>query len=222
MEAQGGDWKSDYVQNGILMWLDGEHNSTDGTHDSNLVTWIDQSGNGYDWNMSGTFEVKPKSIAVNGAGYGTLPSSVSLPTGDFIEIVLMQYVYPSGTNDAQSILNGYGNVTAFPRAIYANTTNNHNLIVFGASTNSKGIVSPGLNQCFYCNSSLYLNGQIVPKYNGYQSWSGTGKWLFKYKTSFMFKGEVFAIRVYNRVLTEAEILRNFAADQKRFGIEVSV
>lgn len=224
MAAQGGDWKSDYVQDGILMWLDGEHNSIDGSHDPNLTVWCDQSGNGYDWNMGGTFDVKTKSVKVAGSGYGSLVSA-SLPKGAYIEIVVLCSQLSTSTSDAQSILNGYGNVNEYPRAVYINNNSydtSKNRLVFGYNTKSKGVVLPELDKPFYCNSELYVNNQKESNVLGYQSWSVTGKWLFTYKSAYRFHGELFALRIYNRVLTEAEILRNFAADQKRFGIEVSV
>lgn len=221
MGKQGGDWKSDYVQDGILMWLDGEHNSVDGAHDSNLVTWIDQSGNGYDWNLGGTFEVGSKYIGVSGSGYGGLIDGKNMPPSpQFCEIVLSKSG-SIGNGGYEFIYGGYGNANS-PHTNVFLVRKGADSLTFGNVNAANGVV-PRLNgKTTYYNSDLYVNNQKTANTNITDSWGKIGKWLFQYELGgYKFAGRLFALRVYNRTLTESEILRNFAADKKRFGIEVS-
>ena len=218
MAAQGGgDWKSDYVQDGILMWLDGEHNSVDGSHDPNLTVWVDQSGNGYDWNLDGNFVIGEKSVNVSGAGGGSLISGKAKPTSAFAEIVFRK----TGSAVAYEFIYGtFHGVATKPNTIYLQGTN----ICFTAKgqgpETSLALATSG--DVVYYNSELYRNGAIASNTEQGDYWRGDGNYLFLYGNgAYGFKADVYAFRLYNRVLTEAEILRNFAADQKRFGIEVS-
>lgn len=223
MAAQGGgDWKSDYVQDGILMWLDGEHNSTDGTHDSNLARWRDQSGNGYDWNLGGTFEVGSKYIGVSGSGYGVLIGEKGLPPSPrFCEIVLSKSG-SIGNGGYEFIYGGYGNSSNPHTNIFLVRKSSVDSLTFGSLNAANGVV-PRLNgKTTYYNSDLYVNNQKTANTNITDSWGKVGKLLFQYEAGgYKFAGRLFALRVYNRTLTESEVLRNFAADRKRFGIEVS-
>lgn len=219
MAAQGGDWKSDYVQDGILMWLDGEHNSIDGSHDPSLTVWRDQSGNGYDWKLHGTFDIGATSIGVSGSGYGNLIAGKALPEPpQFSEIVLSK---SGAINGVEEFIYGcYGN-TWWPMNIYLLQKDGVDSLVFGNIKNTKGVVPRLTGEITYYNSDLYVNNQKTANTNKQDSWSAVGKWLFAYSQRYTFSGRLFALRIYNRTLTESEILRNFAADQKRFGIEVS-
>lgn len=220
MMAQGDDWKSDYVQDGILMWLDGEHNSIDGSHDPSLTVWRDQSGNGYDWKLGGTFDIGAASVGVSGSCYGSLIAGKDLPPSpQFYEIVLSK----SGAidNAGEFIYGGYGNTQNYPSNIWLFHKNNADALNFNNTTPTKGVTPKLDGSITYYNSELYINDQKVANAGIYDGWSRTGKWLFQYSDRYNFSGRLFALRVYNRTLTESEILRNFAADQKRFGIEVS-
>lgn len=221
MAAQGGDWKSDYVQDGILMWLDGEHNSIDGSHDPNLTVWRDQSGNGYDWELGGTFDIGATSVGVSGSGYGGLIAGKDLPPSPlFCEIVLSKSGAIGNEGD-EFIYGGYGN-DGSAMNIYLHRKDNVDSLVFGNLQNSNGVVPRLTGEITYYNSDLYVNNQKTENTNKKDTWVRTGKWLFTYYGGwYRFSGRLFALRVYNRILTESEILRNFATDQKRFGIEVS-
>ena len=220
MGKQGGDWKSDYVQDGILMWLDGEHNSVDGTHDANLTVWGDQSGNGYNWNLGGSFDVEAVSIAVSGSGYGGLVSGKSLPQALFAEIVMSKFG-TIGNGGYEFIYGGYGNIQTCPSNIWLIHKNNADALNFNSEVPITGVTPKLDGSITYYNSALYINDQKAANTGFYDSWASTGAWLFQYRTGYRFAGKLYALRLYNRVLTEAEILRNFAADKKRFGIEVS-
>lgn len=218
MGKQGGDWKSDYVQDGIIMWLDGEHNSIDGTHDPNLATWVDQSGNGYDWDLGGNFVIGEKSVNVSGSGGGSLVSGKEKPTSAFAEIVFRKTGSASGYEFIYGTFTG-NNVTTKPNTMYLKGTN----ICFTARNHGPktSLALATLGDVAYYNSELYRNGEIANNTEQDDNWTSKGNWLFRYNSQYGFKADVYAFRLYNRVLTESEILRNFAADQKRFGIEVS-
>jgi hypothetical protein len=46
--AGGGGWKNPYITDGLIAMWDGEWNAGGGVHDPNATTWVDLSGNGND------------------------------------------------------------------------------------------------------------------------------------------------------------------------------
>ena len=68
---------------------------------------------------------------------------------------------------------------------------------------------------------LYLNGSLSDTRSGTGSYPNTGTSLSVGKfgsSSFNFPGDIACTRIYNRVLSAAEILQNFNAMKHRFGI----
>jgi hypothetical protein len=71
------------------------------------------------------------------------------------------------------------------------------------------------------STHYYINGVATTRVNGKTSWSATNltKYLFYYNNSYKysFTSPFYAMRIYNRTLTEEEIAQNYALDLQRFG-----
>jgi hypothetical protein len=67
----------------------------------------------------------------------------------------------------------------------------------------------------------WQNGEVCTKPASYSYWLGGGKGISlgsRGNGSRIYTGTVYSVRVYNRHLTEAEVLANYAVDRERFGI----
>lgn len=208
-----------YVADGLVLWLDGEKNSANGAHVSNLTTWVDQSGNGWDFENVGA-TVNAKSLSFNGTSQYLKRAFDSLPH----DVKMMEVVVnrTSGNN----VISGFGNL--YPGNI---TCGGSKYISFQIGTGTGDDKNAGFNlpddivgTVFSANSAGYINGTAIETRTDSNAWQyrypciggylGSGGTNFQYG----FKGEIYCIRMYNRILTEQEILANYAVDAHRFGI----
>ena len=208
-----------YVSDGLVMWLDGEKNSENGAHASNLTTWVDQSGNGWDWNNMGA-TVNAKSIALNGSNQYLKRAYNSFPTN----VAMIEVVYKdNGTSsNGALILSGFGD--ANPGNILRFSGGSIGFHTGNTSSLWTKIVSTDISQIHSYSSGGYLDGIAV------ETASATSSWQYKYPAigcylgsggnnpQYLLKGEIFCIRMYSRILSEQEILANYAVDAARFGI----
>lgn len=208
-----------YVQDGLIMWLDGIRNGTNGTHESTLTTWVDQSGNGWDWTNSNA-TVTENSVVFNGTdaylyrAYQSVPSNVAM-----IEIVAKKT--KGGCMHMGYGRNKVGNI---------NIPSTGNNIVFHTAAGSGADKNTAFDfgtagEIHSANSAGYLDGQAIQSFA-----SSAADWQYEYpsigkyrgstgsSTEYVFEGEIYCIRLYSRILTEQEILANYAVDVARFGI----
>lgn len=214
-----------YVASDIVYHFDGDKNVAGYPHDSNMTTkWCDLKGNG-GYRASGNI----------GANYyqtnGTrdtiikLPSIYDIQSQITLEITFEIDSYTTGENDFCSNFNSSG------IGIYKN--NNSTKIqadirlggIYNAIIGTENIV---LNkkycaQAAYDGSaySFYINGakQGEMSLSGYIQQSSDafgigGAGRVAYQSNI----KCYALRVYSRGLTEAELAQNWAADAERFGI----
>lgn len=203
-----------YVQNGIIFWLDGIYNTADG-HDANATAWEDLSGNGHDYTYRSDSVIMPTYCIPNGRMASTIDAP-SISTSYTIEVVTD--IWNSSTG--QFILargNNYG--TIFVSATVP-------ILFFHASNNANGAhgfaIQSGRTTYTAQNSTHYfINGSATTRMDNKTSWSATNlkKYLFYYNSSYKYSyvSPVYAIRIYNRTLTEAEISQNYEQDVLRFG-----
>lgn len=209
-----------YVSDGLIMWLDGIKNGTNGAHESTLTTWVDQTGNGWDWTNSGA-TVGDKSVIFSKSGttflyrsYQSVPANAAM-----IEIVAKK-------TTGGCILTGFGR----NKVGNMNIPSTGNNLVFHTSAGSGADKNTAFDfgttgQIHSANSAGYLDGQAIQSFA-----SSAADWQYEYPTiglyrgsagtgrEYKFNGEIYCIRLYNRVLTQQEILANYAADVARFGI----
>ena len=203
--GQKTDAEDEYIKDGLKMWLDGEKNGSDGSHDSNPTIWYDQSGNDYNWALTGvTVNDKSVGFSSSGSSNATRSSAVSYIYAE----VVFKKTGSISTTDA--IMVGYG--TAFGSLFTKSGS-------IGISSHTVQI--PALNKVFAFTTNSYLNGQQVTNTNAVASFTAgaVGPTIGRYSTSNKLNGDIYCIRLYDRVLSADEIAHNFEIDKKRFGIE---
>ena len=71
------------------------------------------------------------------------------------------------------------------------------------------------------NAYIYLNGSLSATLGGALTYTGTGPFLIGRQGELdgeYFGGNIASVLVYNRVLTQSEILQNYNTAKSRFGL----
>lgn len=209
----------DYVKDHMVLWLDGINNTLQG-HDDASAYWYDLSGNNHDFAI-GSYNQWAADHLTMVRGIAT---DVGLPT-DFkhTEIVFKNagtetntmVIFPHGSDyicffaHSTMAFAPNGSVGDYPRLSLADSWTDLHAVSF--PRNYKAGTSLG---------KIYLDGQLATT-----TTASSGTWNnVQYKrvcaydslTGNPYKGNIYAIRLYNRVLTDAEILHNWREDQRRF------
>ena len=199
--------RSDYIRDGLVMWLDGEKNGDDGSHDPSPTVWYDQSGNNYNWALTGV-TVNDKSVGFSSSGESNATRTYAEGSVSYTYAeVVFKKTESISTTDA--ILVGYGNNFG---SLFTKSSS------IGVS--SKTVRIPALNKVFAFTTNCYLNGKQATNTNVAASFaSNVDPTIGRYNGNNKLNGDIYCIRLYNRILSAAEIAHNFEIDKKRFGIE---
>lgn len=222
----------DYVKNGLILQLDGINNTGNG-HSNNTTTWKDLSGKGHDATLSnfnfGTANsgwTEDRLVFDGVDDKGLIPNDGSLDmTDQTIEIVVKKKALTNSTD-------GRNRTILFVKWFgYTMELNSNNSISYGrhygqsyltAKQNTElnrvySIVATtsGLTQRIYMDAVLD-NQQNVAQLPNQTKPISFGYWADS--NSNFLNGEILAIRMYNRPLTEQEIMQNYQVDCVRFGI----
>ena len=215
------DAPTDYVQDGLINRWDGIDNAGTGTHDPSATVWKDMAGtldlhlttNGV-WNPSGNGLVCTGLSAtgtVATAAYQTIEVLFNRHHG-----AIGNYVFSSGNCSDASVAAPRLVINSGSTAQFAANTHCPVLcvvpetIVAGAATYSGDYIE-----------AIYQDG-VRPRqpvtFN--ESWSSNQKYVMiggRKDSSYAWKsGEVYTIRLYDRVLSDAEIAANHRLDAVRF------
>ena len=194
-----------YVKDGLVMWLDGIDKGSNGT------VWVDKI-NGYEFTNHGAV-FNSDNVYLDGTAYLTGSTTPLFPTtSGTIEVVYKKdseegiiIMAPSGNNQLSfGVINTYGIMwsagTSKPK--YSNN-------IYWGSVSISSERALGNGTTLTQNGSSYLsNNSGKPAYIGKRDY-GSGNIL---------KGKIFCIRLYNRPLTEEEVLYNLSIDRQRFDL----
>lgn len=200
---------SNYVQDGLVLHLDGiNKGATSGR-------WTSLVGNAY-CVLTTHSTSESNSILMDGAGYLTVTNPVT--TG-----------YSSGTIEVCAV-NGNTNTTAF----YYGTSGRLSFMLSGAgycfgvtSSNNQWSTDKVAKFTASANSSrLMVNGVVggTLSSNNFADASATtiGGRAGTGGSRYYVDGRIHSIRIYNRQLTEAEMLQNQKVDDARFGLNLNI
>ena len=210
----------------IAMW-DGIENAGYGVHDPNATVWLDLVG-GVELVPINTARLGEKSLVSTTKDKNTATAApvAALQFPRTVETVFQRGAGARGT----MVVFGSGDQKENPSRLVHSTEGG---VVRGmASINSMPVVNIKIgaaNTVAFVYSAAaysttipaaYLNGAASAG-RGYDTW-----WLKSERigigayenTNYGFLGEVFAVRLYNRTLTPAEIAANYAIDKARFGL----
>lgn len=226
-----------YVTSGLVAYWDGIDNTGSG-HDGTVTTWSDLVGN-YDLTQStvgGTWDTNALTFnetAFNGYYRDSL--------WEFSENATIEVVLAPGANsktmsvatfDRSDTTISAGNYDARRFTIYSDNTYgfagksaNTYLNVSGKNATDvrkMACVYNGftISKAFINNVQLELSNKTHSLTYGGNEQMRVGASQF-IGTSYPFNGKIYAIRVYNRALTDDEIAQNFAYDNNRFNLGVS-
>ena len=207
---------NDYVQDGILFWLDGIKNTRAG-HDASAARWEDLCDDPLYFTYNENSVIGDKYCIPNGKMAGT--SKVGSTTTNYtIEIVTKKT-----TNDSSQMIcpwkgNNFGTLW-----IGNKVSEGGGQVAFGAGTNnSKSIDLPDayIHTCS-CRgyADFFLDGVAVTPTILSATWGTQYNQIGYYNTSYPREctTEIYAIRIYKRLLTDAEIALNRSVDAARFG-----
>lgn len=204
------DTSPQYVKDGLVFWLDGIDKG------EGADTWVDKVGGHVFTNHGAVFN--PDHVYLDGNAYLVGSTTQLFPTTESgtIEVVFKKesefgviIVPPTGGTSATTVsqlsfgfISGYG-------LMWSNKTNrpkySDNLAWGSVSISLARALGGG--EALTQNGSSYLSlNSNSPAYIGKRNHSSTNP----------FTGEIYCIRMYNRQLTEEEVLHNLAVDNQRF------
>lgn len=236
-----------YVQNGLIMHLDGIKNTSSG-HSSSTTTWADLTGNNNNGTLMnfGAGAWADNHLVFNGSGGNSGPW-VRLTRMEYsamsIEAAIELHQYPSSETDSvgYNVLGNVdqgGSVLAIAqsgRAVHK-ATYSRSLGIFARYSTATSSSAIGLNQVRSLHGSyssptntLVANGvtNTASATGSYYQplnstvWAigtnPTGSSSSLYGNEQLFAGKVYSARIYNRILSSAEALHNQKVDLWRFG-----
>ena len=219
-----------YRADDLVLHLDAIQNTPSG-HSSDTTTWYDLAGN-MDITMSNvTWGNDHCQFAGNTDSYGR-GGHYTFTNGCTIEAVFMRTggFSANGSEIAGWAINGGTGITR--PALSALTTGMHCRL--DARSAFIGGVSPALSTMYYTGlthgllvqngdsyahtEELYPVGETFGDFIMANYLDSAGIDILKANNGIFLNGKIFAVRVYDAVLSESELLAHFALDNERFGI----
>ena len=201
----------DYVQDGLVLLLDGIRNTRSG-HSTNTNVWEDLSENNYDVTM--------KNITINENNmYFSGDTSIMYSSNNIdavsVEMVLELEESPQGEQYIASFGSLY-KILAWSPDVKGFSLGHGKKSYLVENLYKKNSISVQ-----YSPDVMYLNSKKLDNSLNMESWSSAPKYPFMisgYANGWRLKGKIYSIRIYNRALTQDEINHNYEIDKKRFGI----
>lgn len=211
----------------MVLWLDGyANNGSTRTHTA--TTWKDLSGNGNTATLSGPTWYD-KYLYFDGSNDYAYKTSASYGISN--NKYTLEIIVESEKDDVyQPIFNTVNTGTAVQQymTIWKGKYNYFTLdITNGSAVSQLSSSSKVVNNTKYKLTAV-LNGTNYKLYNGAQldnsiDVSFTPKMyssgLYIGGNSYYFKGKIYSIRVYNKALSEDEIIHNYNYDKQKFNLE---
>ena len=220
-----------YISDGLMLWYDGYAN-TGGTRNGTTTIWKDLSGNNNDITVSGaTWNYNYLSFdGVNDYAYKTSGAKYNISKEHTIEVLVKPKQIKSGSQSVFNTINSgtavlqYGSLWINSNGIFSyQTADGSSNNVYQAIT----LTNSDLNKMYLMtnvrndkNYKLYNKANLLDEdtvaWNARTPNSGI---FIGGGSPYYFQGEIYSIRVYNRALTEEEILHNYLYDIEKFNIE---
>lgn len=220
--AGGGGGGGDYIQDGLVFWLDGINKG------SITDAWENLVGNHSYYPFENKVTIETNAVVTNGQDilFPSASQGISGLSGT-IE-VCAQYISDSNGGGYGLIINGYGN-----NSLMLARRQNAGLTFMVGSTGNTHLFS---NADFFTpfTASLSANTGIL---NGNGSTGvSADSWAYPYAVGETIGGRqndlttknympivrIFSIRMYNRQLTQAEMLSNQRIDNQRFNLGLNI
>ncbi|MBR4611585.1 MAG: hypothetical protein IKO40_02610 [Kiritimatiellae bacterium] len=216
---------ADYVQDGLVAQWDGLDNADKGTHDPTATVWKNLADTGSDYDLTltnnATWNTEGRALVANGL---SAFAPVNAPEYKTIEVVCKR------TNSGGRILFNSGRKAQFVLFDTGSSMRTY----FSGDTSANGKKTKPMLQPFSASEINFFaaryddNGNVASVFKDanqreegtyWNEWNpGTGITVGGRiaASDYPWYGEVYAIRLYNRRLTKAELARNHRIDCKRF------
>ena len=231
LAPQGGPSSLDYVQDSAFLFFDGIENAGRGTHASTGTTWKNLAG-GPDASATSGCNATwiDDALQCNETGAYRVPlSSVTWPSsGMTIEIVFRQEQYGTWAGRiVQTYDVDYGRIDYYVRNKSTGTSDicwGQNGVAYNVSALTK---APPIYATMAIRGYTDQTGASVRVFGSTQAYT-TAQYPRDKQANFNigsnnnlnrgFRGDVCAVRVHSRYLTDAEVDFNAALDRQRFGV----
>lgn len=200
---EANSWVNPYITDGLIFMLDGiEKGGAEGTW-KDLIKGITFTNNNvtsteYGWSFNGSSSSFYSTTVLTGSENHTV-----------------EVCFKPKTTGTYCVF-ACNNQTANNMMFYKSNSNivflqRKNIYSLSLSANTPQSVSLNLNQGLH-------NGSAKSKSSSTDYWNNSNFWVGRRAHGNYFNGEIYAIRFYNRRLTQEEQLHNFAADNERFSL----
>ena len=214
-----------YINDGMILLLDGIRNTRSG-HSTSTNVWEDLSGNNYDYTLN-DIQINDNNIYFKGTNnsYALRKENLSEIFGNTlyddrtIEIVVKDtsnsHIWICGNSSSRKAIGIYvGRLTVSISPDNVSTFSLKNSVL---KVNNYSILHKKEGEiCAYQNNEQLVNT------NNLNCWAHSGEVSYignRSTNGAPLKGEIYSIRVYNRILTEKEINHNYMVDKARYGIK---
>lgn len=211
-----GERVSDYVQSGLVLHLDGKQKGSTTNAWTSLVGSAVFTNSGATLNsdhlyFDGTDDyLSNNSFVMPSSGVGTI--EVVIDNEKFNTATVLVFMGRTKNGLGFGIVGG-------------NTANNkHTLWSCGGASRVKPVATLQKASFSVSNARRYQNG-ISMSTSGSDYWGNQDtsiNYIGRRKTGNYFKGKIYSIRIYNRQLTEAEVMQNLSVDNLRFNLGLTL
>ena len=218
-----------YIKDGLILHYDAINNTGAG-HSNNTTTWKDLSGNGNDCQLS-NFDVTTSSgwskSALNFDGvddFGTVTNLQETLTGP---VTISVRFYTENSNNYRGLYGNHGGTYGNVVGIVAQYENdqmhfgyNTNILMLDADKTTNQLITLTIQMDASIGTKVYINETLVGQVKNEETaiiplepfWIGKS---FDAADRY-FAGQMNNFKIYNRILTEAEIKQNYEIDKERY------
>ena len=185
-------------------------------------TWTDLSGNGNNATKSGGVSYNSGYMSFDGSGY--FYTDTSKVTVNKTAYTKMAFIYVTNFNYSNNIISGGTDAHAFWLGGGNTLKMGHNGSWYLAQTTT----TMSLNQWYFVAGTfnttdgykVYHNGVLEGSSNNVNTWSTSANdtYIGAFSAANNFSGKINNVMVYNRALTDSEIMQNFNALRGRYSL----
>ena len=227
--------ENSYVTDDLVLHYDAINNTGNG-HIETTTTWADLSGNGNDLTLSNfanssTSGWTEKTLNFDGINdFGTVSSLQQVLSGN---VTISTRIYSNKKNNYRGIYGNYKDTSYGVSGILAQYQDgvmrigyNGNIVNLNYDLTTNRYITLTVQMGTDIGTKVYINGELVGQEHvdsnlaqpEIEFWIGKSYNL----TNRYFEGKMNNFLVYDRILSEAEIKKNYSADIKRFGEEPEI
>ena len=201
---------SDYVQDGLVLHLDGKQKGN--TADA----WTSLVGSAVFTNHGATFNADNVEFDGTDDYLNNTTFSSPLSGAGTIEVVLDDETF--GTKLSLVFMSKTKGGLGFGK-----NASKHTLWSCGSASRAKPVATLAKASFSVSNVRKYQNGvSMTTSGSDYWGNQNTTNWIGRRNTGNYFKGKIYSIRIYNKQLTEAEVMQNLSVDNLRFNLGLTL